>query len=246
MSGQEEVLSGQEALPSNEKGETDLETARNPATGVQQRIQFTATVKPDRTKLGTGGDDVSLATTPVSRRQSIATIPQVVSKKNKDRRNREKEEEKKKVNIQEHLMTHDEVAEQYKTQINMAKPEDSPGLTSQQAQELLLEHGPNVLTPPKKRRPLLEFWDCLSSLFNLLLIFAGILEYILLVINFKNNFQNVSLIANANLFSPSYTSAYLNVRRTSAPYLLLLPLSTPLSNFISSRNPRHFWSRSST
>ena len=90
-------------------------------------------------------------------------------------------------------MLHHEVAERYKTSINLVKPEESLGLTGQQAEQLLHEHGPNILTPPKKRHPLLKYLDCLRSLFNLLLILAGILEYILLGIDFKDNFQNVSV-----------------------------------------------------
>jgi sodium/potassium-transporting ATPase subunit alpha len=98
------------------------------------------------------------------------------------------------VDINEHLMAHQDVADKYKTRISMEKPGESLGLTTQQAEQLLLEHGPNILTPPSKRHWILKFWDCLSSLFNLLLILAGCLEYILLGINFKDNFQNVSYI----------------------------------------------------
>jgi sodium/potassium-transporting ATPase subunit alpha len=130
----------------------------------------------------------------ITRRQSsIASIPQVVSEKEKDRRKREKEEEKKHVDIDEHLMPHLAVAERYETRINMEKPAESLGLTDQKAEQLLREHGLNQLTPPKKRHPILKYLKCLSSLFNVLLILAGILEYILLGINYKDNFQNVSI-----------------------------------------------------
>jgi sodium/potassium-transporting ATPase subunit alpha len=165
-----------------------------------QRIQFIPAVKPERTRLGI--DDASTFVPPsrrsqsvgsVSRRpQSIVSIPAVPTKKQKDRRKREKDEEEKHVDVTEHLLPLQEVAKKYNTNINLDKPGDSLGLTGQQAQQLLAEHGPNVLTPPSKRHWLLKFWDCLSSLFNLLLIFAGCLEYILLGINFKDNFQNVN------------------------------------------------------
>ncbi len=148
-----------------------------------QRIQFTPTVRPDRTR----HEGVPAFGVPLSRRPSI---PRVESEKEKDRRKREKEDEK--ANIDEHLMAHQDVAERYKTKINMEKPGESIGLTSQQVEQLLNEYGPNVLTPPKKRHPFLKYLDCLRSLFNLLLILAGILEYILLGIDYKDNFQNVS------------------------------------------------------
>jgi sodium/potassium-transporting ATPase subunit alpha len=192
-------MDGEKAPP----GENVAETTQASVHG-DLRIQFTPTVRPDRTRLG-GKEDASAFVPPsqrshsvgsITRRpQSIVSIPPVISKKQKDRRRREKEEEKKHVDINEHRMAHQDVAERYKTRINMEKPGESPGLTAQQANQLLLEHGPNVLTPPKKRHWILKFWDYLSSLFNLLLILAGFLEYILLGINFKDNFQNVSVIS---------------------------------------------------
>jgi sodium/potassium-transporting ATPase subunit alpha len=165
------------------------------------RIQFIPALKPERTGR-TGKDDGSTFVPPsrrsqsvgsITRRpQSIVSIPPVLSKKQKARLKHEKEEEKKHVDITEHLMPHEEVAERYNTRINMKRPGDSLGLTTEQAAQLLLENGPNILTPPSKRHWILKYWDCLKSLFNLLLILAGCLEYILLGINFKANFQNVS------------------------------------------------------
>jgi len=162
---------------------------QNPAHGGSQRIQFTPAVKPDRTRHGSGDERASAF---AARGTGRPSIPRVVSEKEKNRRKREEEE--KNVNIDEHLMAHQDVAKRYKTKINMEKPEESMGLTSQQVEQLLHEHGPNVLTPPKKRHPFLKYLDCLCSLFNLLLILAGILEYILLGIDYKDNFQNVSVM----------------------------------------------------
>lgn len=193
-------MDGEKTL--SEKNVVD-EMTQNSAHGGDHRIQFTPTVKPDRTR-PSGKEDVSIFVPPsrrsqsvgsiIRRPQSIASIPPIIPKKQKDRRKQEKEEEKKHVDINEHLMAHQDVAERYKTKINMEKPGESLGLTTQQAEQLLLEHGPNVLTPAKKRHWILKYWDCLSSLFNLLLILAGFLEYILLGIDFKDNFQNVSVI----------------------------------------------------
>lgn len=90
------------------------------------------------------------------------------------------------------MLTPEECADKYHTDINMKKAGDSKGLTSQQAANILLETGPNILTPPKRRHPLLKYLDCVASLFNLLLILAGILDYILLAIDFEANFANVS------------------------------------------------------
>jgi sodium/potassium-transporting ATPase subunit alpha len=74
----------------------------------------------------------------------------------------------------------------------MKRAGDSKGLTAQQAANVLAATGPNILTPPKRRHPILKYLDCVTSLFNLLLIVAGILDYILLAIDFEANFANVS------------------------------------------------------
>jgi sodium/potassium-transporting ATPase subunit alpha len=175
----EKALAEPRRLPSNA-----LETTPTPAPGGNQRIQFTQPVRPDRPKR----DDAEISAVAVSSARRTS-IPQVVTEK--DRRKREKEDQNKNVDIDEHLMATEDVVERYKTNINADKPGASLGLTAQQAEQLIQEHGRNILTPPKKRHPLLKYLDSLRSLFNMLLIFAGILEYILLGIDYKDNFQNV-------------------------------------------------------
>lgn len=190
---EEKDLSHLDPVTKDPAGEDVLEITQSPAQTGGQRIQFIPAVKPDRGRTVSGKDDASAFAAPVAKRsRSISSIPQVFSEKEKKRRKSEQEDEKEHVNIDEHLMNHLDVAEKYKTRINLAKPDDSLGLTAQQAEHLLAEHGPNILTPPKKRHAFLKYLDCLRSLFNLLLILAGILEYILLGIDFKDNFQNVS------------------------------------------------------
>jgi sodium/potassium-transporting ATPase subunit alpha len=179
---------------SDEK-EANAEVTQTAGTGGDQRIQFTPNVRPARNQGQVNrDDDISAYGVPITHRsRSVASIPQVISEKAKIRQKHEKEQEKKNVDIDEHLMPHEHVAARYKTRINMEKPGESLGLTTQEAEELLAIHGPNILTPPKKRNAFLKFWDSLSSLFNLLLILAGVLEYILLGISYKNNFQNVRI-----------------------------------------------------
>lgn len=157
-----------------------------------QRIQFVPSAIEDRARPTHRDGEASVYVRRSSRAQSVVSIPQVVSRTDKKRQKRQKDEEKKHVDLDEHLMTHEAVAERYKTKIDMIKPGDSFGLTTIQATQLLEEHGLNILTPPSRRHPFLKYLDCLTSLFNLLLIFAGILEYILLGINYHDNFQNVS------------------------------------------------------
>jgi len=172
------------------------EIPQNTVPSGELRIHFTPAVRPDRTRTVYGEKAAATSTDVITRRRSVTSIPPVPTEKEKYDRDSEKKDDKKNVDIDEHRMSPQEVAERYKTRINLEKPSDSRGLTSQESEQLLLDHGKNVLTPPKKRHPILKFLDYLRSLFNLLLIFAGILEYILLGINFKSNFQNVSYISS--------------------------------------------------
>jgi magnesium-transporting ATPase (P-type) len=87
-----------------------------------------------------------------------------------------------------------EIAELYKVDINIINASNSQGLTEDQASKLLELNGPNVLTPPKKKHPFIKYLECLSTLFNVLLIFAGILMYIVFGIDREANQSNVSIL----------------------------------------------------
>ncbi|KAG1083289.1 hypothetical protein G6F42_022267 [Rhizopus arrhizus] len=142
------------------------------------KIKFAKVHRPERTKT------IQTIDTVASRRPSISA-PKRPEKKSKA--------EKKNVDITEHLLSPEDCAAKYHTDINVKKASDSHGLTAQQAANILSETGPNRLTPPKKRHPFLKYVDCVLKLFNLLLILAGILNYILLAIDFKGNFPNTYL-----------------------------------------------------
>ncbi len=70
----------------------------------------------------------------------------------------EKQAEEKQVNIDEHLLPPRPSPRRYKTQISLDKPGESFGLTSAQAEELLGQHGPNVLTPPRSDTRFSSSW----------------------------------------------------------------------------------------
>ncbi|KAJ7651867.1 aminophospholipid-transporting P-type ATPase [Mycena rosella] len=97
------------------------------------------------------------------------------------------------VDIQEHRVPLASLGETMDTSINTKDPGDSHGLTAVEAAARLQRDGPNILTPPKKRSPFRQYIDRLMTMFNILLIIAGILEYILLGIDFKANFANTYL-----------------------------------------------------
>lgn len=184
-------------IPEDAENASSEKSGEAAASDADQRIQFVPSAFPDRGRPENKDGDLSVYTTQLTRRssraQSVVSIPQVISQTDAQHRKREKEEGERHVDIDEHLHTHEEVAERYKTRIDMGKPGDSPGLTREQAAQMLAEHGPNILKPPTRRHPFLKYLDSLTSLFNLLLILAGILEYILLAINYHDNFPNTYL-----------------------------------------------------
>ncbi|KAK9688048.1 hypothetical protein K7432_014546 [Basidiobolus ranarum] len=99
----------------------------------------------------------------------------------------------KNVDITEHLMSIDEVSLKYNTFVNTVKPAESTGLSQTQATQGIAQYGQNVLTPPKTKHPILLYLECVGGLFNLLLILAGILQYVLLAIDPVENQANIYL-----------------------------------------------------
>ncbi|KAM5542747.1 hypothetical protein V8D89_003708 [Ganoderma adspersum] len=97
------------------------------------------------------------------------------------------------VDINEHKLSFKDLQAELDTTFDAKDPGLSPGLTNDDAKTRLSRDGPNVLTPPKKKSALRKYYDCLVTMFNILLIIAGILEYILLGVDFKDNFANTYL-----------------------------------------------------
>ncbi|KAN0141264.1 aminophospholipid-transporting P-type ATPase [Lactarius tabidus] len=97
------------------------------------------------------------------------------------------------VDITEHSLPIHEVETLLSTSFNWTDPAQSRGLTNADAEERLKRDGPNALTPPKKKSALQKYFDCLRSMFNIILIISGLLEYILLGIDFHDNIQNTYL-----------------------------------------------------
>ncbi|KAF9105907.1 hypothetical protein BGX27_009400 [Mortierella sp. AM989] len=99
----------------------------------------------------------------------------------------------KALDITEHLFPIEEIAARHDVSIDAVKASNSKGLDSQVAAQRLTENGPNILSPPKQVSPFVKFLHCLSSLFNLLLILAGILTYILVAVDPEANRINIYL-----------------------------------------------------
>ncbi|PPQ63350.1 hypothetical protein CVT24_006723 [Panaeolus cyanescens] len=107
--------------------------------------------------------------------------------------NRPPAEETRQVDIHEHTLSFENLLSELKTDFNTKDPAHSFGLSTAEAKIRLATNGPNVLTPPKKKSAIRKFLDRLFTMFNILLMVAGVLEYVLLGIDFHANFQNTYL-----------------------------------------------------
>ncbi|KAF7298406.1 Cation-ATPase-N domain-containing protein [Mycena kentingensis (nom. inval.)] len=139
------------------------------------------------------------------------------------------EDDKTSVDITEHTIPLRELGSALSTSINVKDPGSSEGLTADEAAARLKRDGPNILTPPKKRSPLRQYIDRLLTMFNVLLIVAGVLEYALLGIDFHANFANTYL--GAILIAVAFLNAFIDWYQTQkseailASFLAMIPPS---------------------
>ena len=79
----------------------------------------------------------------------------------------------------EHLLEISQVAEVYKTHLDLSDVKNSRGLTAAAAKKTLEEQGPNVLTPPPRTPGWLLFLIQFTNLFMVLLQVVAILSFVL-------------------------------------------------------------------
>lgn len=80
--------------------------------------------------------------------------------------------------IVEHTWLIKQVLEEYHININLDKPQDGPGLTTEEAAERLTRDGANILTPPKQVPGIVKFLEGFTNVFMILLMVAGALSII--------------------------------------------------------------------
>ncbi|KAJ3786917.1 aminophospholipid-transporting P-type ATPase [Lentinula aff. detonsa] len=133
------------------------------------------------------------------------------------------------VDITEHAISLADLNDKLLTSVDVKDPGNSNGLTSDEAKKRLAQNGPNILTPPRKKSALRKYIDRLLTMFNILLILAGVLEYILLGVNFKENFQNTYL--GGILIAVAFLNAFIDwyqVQKSEAilaSFLAMIPPS---------------------
>ncbi|KAI9218883.1 P-type cation-transporting ATPase [Blastocladiella britannica] len=91
------------------------------------------------------------------------------------------------VAIDEHKLSFEELTQKYDTLIDTENPAKSGGLNTEDAARRLATDGPNVMAPPKRKSPIMRFVECILALFNLLLIIAGVLSFLLYALNTSVN-----------------------------------------------------------
>jgi sodium/potassium-transporting ATPase subunit alpha len=101
-----------------------------------------------------------------------------------DEKKGKKAEEFDNVDLIEHKLQFAALEQTMKTHFDTKSPGSSRGLSESEAKARLAKDGKNVLTPPRKKSALRKYFDCLNTMFNILLIVAGILEYVLLGIDY--------------------------------------------------------------
>ncbi|KAJ7443357.1 E1-E2 ATPase-domain-containing protein [Mycena galericulata] len=120
------------------------------------------------------------------------------------------------VDIIEHRVPLSNLADTMATSIDVKDPGSSYVLTAAEAADRLKRDGPNILTPPKKCSPLRQYIDRLLTMFNILLIVAGILEYILLGVDFTANFANTYL--GGILIAVAFLNAFIDCKSLASWY----------------------------
>ncbi|KAJ3116548.1 hypothetical protein HK100_001034 [Physocladia obscura] len=95
------------------------------------------------------------------------------------------------ISITEHQISFEALTALYKSTADTKSPQNSAGLTHTAARDLMAKHGRNVLPIAKKESALYRFFMCVTSLFNLLLLFGGTAYLALWGIDPLENFGNI-------------------------------------------------------
>jgi len=104
-----------------------------------------------------------------------------------------KKAEKRAVKIEEHQLSIPQVCELYHTKFNEESPEQSLGLTQEEAAQRLAQNGLNQLTPPKGTPQIVKFLSQFTSPFAIIPIVAGVATIILYGVDVHENIDRLVL-----------------------------------------------------
>ena len=89
------------------------------------------------------------------------------------------------------MLSFEELEKKTGVQFDLKKPTNSAGLSIDESNKRLAEYGPNMLSPPKKIHPVVQFIMYMLHVFNVMLWLSGIAAYVVYAIQPEGNFANV-------------------------------------------------------
>jgi sodium/potassium-transporting ATPase subunit alpha len=92
-----------------------------------------------------------------------------------------------KLDLKEHLWSLEELGTHYSTSFDANSPEESKGLSSEEARKRLQDNGPNRLTPPKTTPLWIQYLKQYENPLTSLLMLAGLLSLILYAVDSEND-----------------------------------------------------------
>jgi sodium/potassium-transporting ATPase subunit alpha len=87
-------------------------------------------------------------------------------------------------------MTVQEVIDVYSSSANIEFPNQSHGLSQETVAKHFEIYGPNIMKPPPQKPWYRKWLDCVLNFFNILLIFSGILCYIVYAMDNTNSVRS--------------------------------------------------------
>ena len=95
--------------------------------------------------------------------------------------------------LSEHLLSLHELSCKASVDFDAGRPSHSKGLSAAQAALLRKANGPNMLSPPKQKHPVVVFLAHLLGLFNLMLLVSSAACFVLLALDPAENASNVPI-----------------------------------------------------
>ena len=89
------------------------------------------------------------------------------------------------------MLSIDQICAKFETSVNQLKPSFSEGLSPFEAKERLLTNGPNSISKKPKKHVFILFVECVLSLFNVMLLFAASMEFMLHFTHSMDDFSDI-------------------------------------------------------
>ena len=129
------------------------------------------------------------------------------------------EKQQTKIDITEHLLSLDDLQKKAEVEFDSKKPSSSKGLSEAEVAIRQEKYGKNMLSPPKRVHPILQFLSYFLQLFNVMLWVSGIVAYIIYAVDPAENFSNVYI--GGILIGVCILNAYIEFYQTQKSQAIL-------------------------